>query len=595
MEYIENFKDVFIKFANTSKHYLQNLNISGFSGEEPIVFSDIEKNLEFLLDARELTKLLTEHKTNADIFKMYHILGKFYETASTNYELFVKHRIGDIQGTKTSSGYVMTEKYLDGLSSDLSAVSEEFYLIKSKYENPVMVQYLVSLMLNDENHIHECEVLYQDYVHEGQGMHVVNLYIEYLNVVIKKYTGASGSKNIIKNVLRDIEILKTKVLVDDRTTAANNKSCNAIQRMIQRFNLVPDGVDRPLNNLLSELVQSDETNLDNIAKLMSHADKKIGFVVIHKVTSMPLSHNIWTLIDINYLENNKLVQSKTVGVNAVSLRRTETIKTLSGNKNNKNNKSIEFHNDSFADDIASNYYYVMETVDGENYHLLVPWISNVKHVPAVWLEGLDDVNCTPSQRMGAYNHIINGAICEQLREPIIEMQQLTRDEVHREESYWNTLRMAIKREALEYFQERIGHVQVSMKKFDAMLAGNDMCKKIVDLIIEHISIDNLSPYATDFDMLKAELFMSYFRDIDKIQKNIKYDMQEVYRLNHRSKLSGMVPSNIEENQMSMAKHQMVLTLERVIDEVLAKYINRRSNIYMSIDRKVQLINKSFAI
>src|SRR5208282_6419 len=162
----------------------------------------------------------------------------------------------------------------------------------------------------------------------------------------------------------------------------------------------------------------------------------------------------------------------------------------------------------------------------------------VKYSPAAWFENIQEINKTPSNRVLAYNMILNAEILKHLKKPYAEMTMLSRSEIRKEETYWNNLRGSIKNKAVEEIRQMLEGATISLKKVEDILGRQELYQKIISTITQQISADLREPSESSSryeglteDRLRqwrAELFLSYFRDIDRIQKTFRHDVIETY-------------------------------------------------------------------
>jgi hypothetical protein len=246
-------------------------------------------------------------------------------------------------------------------------------------------------------------------------------------------------------------------------------------------------------------------------------------------------------------------------------------------------------------DPSKNYYYVLETVDGQNYHYLVPYFSNTKYFPAAWIANVMRESATPSHRLRAYNMIFEDELLGGLREPFVEYTQMTREEVQRDETYWQSLRNFISRTLLDYLKTEIeAWESFSLNKLQSLLSGDKFYKLVVETITgkieEELDLGTASP--DQIFQCGMELYMSYFRDIDKIRRGFRNDLLRVYKEHYESLEKQLGGDKIPESKVSMARHQVLKLIGELLKEILEKYINRRSNVYLSIERKSEILQKT---
>jgi hypothetical protein len=535
------------------------------------------------------------------------LLNKFSSSLDESYRILKNNTIDlSQQGSRTSSGSTLSYSYLSDLHESFIKITEIYRSIAKDNIKNLVTSFLAShISIEKLEDLKFCKNIYETYLIKGFGQNVIYLYITILQNTINKYTGSSEGKELIKQIIKDVEEMKTNTLLQGVSVdfSDSNKSSNVVQRLLQKFNLVPDSVDRELSDLLKDITDQTNSSFQDIAKLLSGNNiKKFGFVIIKKVIPRPISHNIWTLVSKEYLEANDLFQEKLTGINIKSLERgkTITISTVSKKEEKppkwlREDDFIIFINDSFdKTDPSKNYYFVLETFDLNKFHFLIPWSSDIKYMPATWLEQLQNVKNTPSRRVTSYNFLLNSEILKHLQKPFVEISQFSREEIQKEESYWRSLRTIIKNSIIKYAKDVILKWEsISLDRVSKLLASADFYKMIVAIIVEQISVETSNIEPVKQKRLDEELFISYFRDIDKIPKGLKRDVIDTYKNIYEEKLRKIIGSGkVPESKIVMVRNYILSSLEEIIDEPLLRYINRKSNIYITLDRKIDLLNNT---
>jgi hypothetical protein len=92
----------------------------------------------------------------------------------------------------------------------------------------------------------------------------------------------------------------------------------------------------------------------------------------------------------------------------------------------------------------------------------------------------------------------------------------------------------------------------------------------------------------------SEIFFSYFRDIDKIQKNFQNDIKEIYNKEYLDKMESAIGNGVvPESKYALVINKVIVILEEIYLAVLEKYINRKSSIYLTINKKMEILKKTF--
>jgi hypothetical protein len=611
------------KTANSFKLYLIKLEKSGFAGTEPFLTDKIqhhvkniaEQSIDFsvlLAAINSHSRVFAENRSGMtalkDIFVSYSYLTRWHSWLEEDYNIFKKYRfLSTQQGSHTSSGHMLSYSYLTEMNKDFDEITEYMQEFEGALNSSALLKYFLDAgSIKSMDDLMEMRNIYEQYLRANEGQLVIKLYIAYLqNTLDNKFS----PKELVRQIIRDVENLKTSMLASSPVHAVpQNKEANIIQRLIQKYNLSPDAPSRSIITIMSEL--RSESNITDIrdaclktaALLSAKSEKKFGFIIIRKVwlaSTQAIEHNLWLLTDKKYLTGLDLIQSAAAGVNVKSIQRGQTIKTLHDIvKPSSLTDSLIFVNNEFASDMAQNYYYVLETIDGINYHFLLPWFSQtIRYIPATWLEYLEKLDYTPSRRLQSYNQLLNSVIVSKLTKPYIEIKYASRMEAKKEELYWLNLRTKIKDEIIAYINKQLSAVdQLSAKTIDNIMTNATFYQYIINVITQQISLDLTNPGAVDELRQRQwhiEIILSYFKDIDHIQRSFRHDLIEAYHKDYIVKFEqalGAITSSNSSN--AMIRHKLLDVFGELLLGTLERYINRRSNIYLLLDRKSELLNKT---
>lgn len=608
MELLKNIKELVIGTANAFNIYLEKLALSGFFGVEPFLTDTAQKNIKFVLDnADTITSLIEKTRDYHETFQLVGLVNEFHDRLAEVYKIYAENRLNvSQQGTRTSSGSQLSYTYLVSLSDSFMSISQIFSTYAAETKNAAIVKFLSQQTeVNNLKDIENLRKLYREYFDASRGQYIIDFYCTLLQKIIDDFTSKPNGREVIKQIIKDVENLKTDTLVSGISSSdEKNKSVNTIQRLIQKFGLVPDGMSRPLADLWKELglvSASAQDKLDlpaQIAKastsLSRNKDKKFGFIVISKIIRQPIEYNIWVLIDQNYLEQHDLIQEKTCGINVKALNRGKTI-TMNTNPAAsgviKKLGNVTVYNSDFGSDMLKNFYYVIETLDGVNFRFLVAF-DNIKYVPAPWLNDITDIEKTPSRRIGGYSTLLNDEILKHLDKPYIHMENLSRAEVAREDIYWSNLRGRIKNAVIDDIMAHIISGSINMKHIEQVLSKDIIVQKIIREITEQIVLDLSEPQSSPDRLAqwRIELFLAYFRDIDKLQKSFKHTLTENLHKDFAEKISRLLGAgNVPESKQAMIKHKLTDIISDMLIATLEKFINKKSSVYLSINKKVELL------
>jgi hypothetical protein len=366
------------------------------------------------------------------------------------------------------------------------------------------------------------------------------------------------------------------------------------------------GVARSLPEIINQLFKTaltdktgeyTKTVLGEISKLVSGV-KKVGFIVIYKIIPNPIEYNIWSLLDKAYLEEHKLYQTASCGVNEIGIIRGRTIFSTPIQDASKKDEIIII-DDVFSNNESDNQYVILESLDGKNFRVLTPFPPNFL-IPASWIN-LRSPN-SPSKRLQCYNLILNQELVSNLRDPYITLSSLGREDIHKEESYWSITRNKIKNKIMKDFENLFEANFIEKKKninienINSTINDLRLYTNLMFYITDHMKEESIvSELAnqTDvprelFERINVEITLAYLPDLDRFQKGFKKDVELIYRDLHQSKALALLTSS---NVLNI-KNKLTEIYQIIIEEVLVKYINRKSNIYLTIRKKAEILTKT---
>ena len=593
-----------IKLQKTSKFiadafqiYYNKFEYSGFSGIQPYLSNEIIKSLRLINS--DIAPLF-DVKDIESVFNTYYYLINQYNILTRVIDIFNANQINlTKQGSSTSSGLTITLTYIKDLIQVLANANYTYELYKAEINSDDLINKIIAELSLDNITIDSINLIndvYLKYCKEHRGHLIINLYVK----ILYQINQISNDKEIVNGVSKIVEALKSqvlkideKILVNLRNISNQNRDANIIQKLIQLYNMIPANLSLPLNDIISANFKNiDSNDIGLICKMISN-EKRFGFIIIRKIINKPLEYNIWTLIDGQYLENNNLVQPTTVGLNDVILNRCKTIRSFESVE--RGGENLQIFNQEFSENMSNNYYYLLETLDGINYRFLIPWSIEKKNIsyyfPAAWLNNINNPEHSPSCRIESYNTIIANEICKSLHKPFVTMDILSRDEVQKEESYWKSLRNRIKYQILNDFTDLFTELgSVNINNLTSTILNDSLYKSALKHITENIELDNISSNI-NLDLVnqvQIELTSSYFYDLSNIQKGFRRDVENLYRKEYYKKVEHIVNSY----QILEVKNKILEVLNVIMDEVLERFVNRRSGIYLSIQKKFDILNKT---
>ncbi len=186
----------------------------------------------------------------------------------------------------------------------------------------------------------------------------------YANVMQKSIdTFFSQDKTLVFKLLEFINEDKKLVLADSYQTKSKKIKTNPPQT---RFGLLPATASMALTDLLTLILgQSNTTN--NFTQLSKKHN--CGFIILNSIVYTPVEYNIQRITDVNAAQ--AYIMPSDAGINKKTIERFTTLTPLKSS--NKWDFSMEIHN---AD---AGKFYILETLDGNSYRCLVPWLSTTSY------------------------------------------------------------------------------------------------------------------------------------------------------------------------------------------------------------------------
>jgi len=416
--------------------------------------------------------------------------------------------------------------------------------------------------------------------------------------------GTKESRSIVQYIGNLLERVKDEILETEsyelRLSNFNKKniSANSVQFLVQKYDLVPASDHTNLNDILAKIGvlratgTSDQIKIKNACKTLSSTTKKYGFIIITKISKNPFRHSIDPLISQDFINKENLMDSALSGINEKTLKRTKTIIPLEA-ANVKD--SVVVINDNFVNG-SENCYIILQSLDGINYEILIPWGFEETRfdVPE---DFIDPKNPTIS-RVEKYNTILDDELIKRLQEPMTHPMG-SNIEMQMEASYWNGVVGKIKNLVMPEYKEML----TILKDNDITLArlGNMIFDdKMISKIIEKIS------YIAKEDMIKQtgkapedpvamkqfdnEINSSFWTEMDKISRKLPGRMREIWQEEIEPKIAKRLKKQIKLTPANI--NSIMEFLGDMLRDTLSIYINRKTGIFITIRKKLDLLSKT---
>lgn len=595
-------RDYLQKNIGLFESYFGKLEFLGFSGYEPYLSKEIKSNLIYIKESTILSQFIAKpSKKFNKIFIVYGEISHITKLLKRIMDIYNKNQFKlSKEGSRSSSGSTITVAYLKNVvdSYQILIMIEQDY--KMMAESIELIQDIIEYIGHDNllmtiDKIDEINDIYYKYVKSNIGDNVIKLYSRLLHEIILIN---SNNKEVVKHINKTTEILKSEVLKSDDKTLnfKQNYKVNTVQNLIQMNNLIPVSMSMPISDIykilgISVSEKSLELGLKKASKLLK-SDKNFGFIVINKIIKKPIEYNFWSLSDKKYLETNNLLQAYDLGLNEKSIKRYQTITPLpeSIGKDDISDK-ILIINSEFGN--TDNYFYILETLDGINYRFLTMYNGSIYYMPAEWFKNIDDKKLTPSNRLESYNNIICQEIMTTINDPYITMDILDKNEI-KEELYWKKLRYKIKEDIMKDFTELITDKiiqKMNITDIENILFDKQLYRFALNHITNNIELESMNKLTEKkseiIDRARIELTLSYFYDINSIQRSLRKDVENIYRKEYYNKVLSITNSSI-----FVLKNKLTEIFDHILNEVLEKFVNRKSGIYLSIQKKFDLLTKT---
>jgi hypothetical protein len=583
-QYVKDARDI----ATAMGVYMNKLNMTGFSGAFPYLEDVINENIKYVSSATKIGKLVNLFTDPIDTknvlenaFAFVNEIMKIRTMLHEVLDIFIKHQINPSQeGSQTTTGSTITQSHINDLYEMLSDLREimDSYLPRSQIDElrETFADITLTHVQDSKDEYYTKETArritdeYEKYSSKGQGNNVVLFYQTLMEHIIERNTGHPDGAKVVRMVMKLIEGLKTVAVASPRLQLIGNgnKKNNTVQRLIQMNNIKPSETMKPLPDALFDLigVKVKSTDIAKACKVASTNEKKVGLIIMRKVSKNPMVHYIMPLIDKKTVTERKLFQSSDAGVNRMLYERTLTIAPLPTNA--KASDSIDVYDGEHSGSDLD-VFYILETIDGVNYRPLSPYDIDSENyaIPAAWVRNIPVFDKTPSRRMCGYNETLNDVILSHLKKPLVDMDFMSRDEIRKAEIKWKNIRENIRSGIKEKFRDKL-KTKASLTN---LLASAQLQSHMLLAITQELDdVDRVRN-----DVYYEEMSLSYLKDLQDIQRRMGRDLVNIYQKDFATKSGNLVK-----------------VFDDVLEAVLNKYINNKSNIFLTIRFKSELLEKT---
>lgn len=456
-----------------------------------------------------------------------------------------------------------------------------------------------------------------------------DMYVAFLNTLLNIKSKGYIELDLYKHILQRLEDLKNIVLQSEMSVNRKGRPSNTIQLLIQTYDLSPVCSSRPMKYILDIIGAGSGTpNFATLSKSMSTATKKIGFIVIRKITSNPIEFQSWPLTDANLIKNRNLMTEKTAGLNDRILERFDTIidlkikKTeieerlldlpvddtntrISEKNGGKVSKNIEIYNSTFSTgNTSSNYYYILETLDGDHYRLLTPWYHNdykpVYTVPQEYVRGIESLGSGrssttsssgtsamdeyPSQRVQLYNQYIGKDIFNRYIGPILppeqELIQSNQEQINadlveimmKNKEVQKELKAAKSQMQFNDFIHSTTLIDVFGSALIEVYSDEEIKQTALSSVIKNVEVDDAK--------ITLEASITKLSLLNKISLRFKREIHDTYNM--------FIVDDDDGGKLSSAANRETAITD-ILTTVIETLITDNSNIYVNMVEKLSVV------
>ena len=350
---------------------------------------------------------------------------------------------------------------------------------------------------------------------------------------------------------------------------APNKSKKRLHNpLLRRFNLVPMTELYPLKKLL-ELISSSVTTLNKLA-----SSSKTCIIVMKHIVPSPVEYNIKQLI-----KSTSQIQPALFGVTSKLVKQFTTMKQL-------NDSEYEFSYEIIGNTDSEDFY-ILETLDNENYRVLAPWLDSKKYtigkkyahsiVSYITTNKVD--RSTNYQSIVIQKSLKNMFLSKPLGlDSLIEHSKDVDTQIIK-----NELFLKIKAIIANLIDK---HNVSSMHDINDILHNENIKETFVNVILTMYKVASKYTDLQEFDAGKfpfSELFSSFLVELQAITRQF---MKNLHDLFNRS-----LP---DESLFTLHKTEKNTKLISIIDDILLhalqNVVGDNSNIYSALNYKYLLLN-----
>ena len=391
-------------------------------------------------------------------------------------------------------------------------------------------------------------------------------------------------KNVMYQIIEYIEYDKNIVIDNNVDLLFTKKQLYKNNPPLNKFNLLPVSDNMPLKKLLAMILSENDIKITNTNLHKISKTNKIGIIVFYRVVYTPIEYNIRNLILYDNAKN--LIQPDEYGINKKTIERFNTIRSYEQCKWEFDTEIIGAEYDKF---------YIIETLDNNNYRCLAPWIeSTVYGISKYKIKNiLDYYSNNKIDRSSNYHALnINKATKNMFLSRVVDIETLiegipmtdinyVRNEITK--SINNAIKMIIKK---NYKNDLKNNIEVNNIIHNKLLPKL-FYEKIIYLYKDGSSLDNIKEFkAGDFKF--HEIFASFMVNLHSITRRFSKEMHDGYA---RNSLKDDIFKQSKEERMKIINAK----LEEVVSNTIDLILKNDNNIYDSLHNKYSILNIDYRI
>lgn len=572
--------------------YFTKLEDAGFTGIEPFLSAELSAMLHKKFEPKS-----SSHALEIYAHLMEHVRGfEYLVRVATDYTS------QKLRETVSSSNITMTITIIKEMNEQMEKMHEMVDAVSKRMTSPQTLTWFA-------DKIPECRTdadltaLVDEY-NKHDPLYVVELLITFLHRI-------ADTHSLYYKVFELKHMIADQLLGKGQETIAP-AAFNVMQRLLHLHKLSPTSplvAPETILRLFGSSAKVPEGDREKFHKALEVAAKSFtgeqyGFVVIYKIIRSPVEHNLHLLVDYEYLQERKLLQDKTVGINDIVIRRSETIRRL-----------VPSGSDEIVtiNPMDAKMIFVIESIDGKLYRIMSHWPSSKLIQGHKALASELEV----STKVAHYNAILNDRIAANIAEPYrtLDLQTLDKDE-----DYFRTIRNSVKNAAMSELKERLsgrgdgeredgedrrerntsGHVNeheekqpdrddssraISARQVLTTLKSDKMIAFIIDNIAREAQLGEIKEASA---AIYAECKLSYLREMERMRRFLINDINEAAE-EFEEQLAV-----ISRGSGDTAVSRTLEIVARILDKALYKNISKRSGIIAVVADKSNLMKKLIA-